>query len=454
MLRISPENEEQMQFLFNLYLTDDEMLNFWKPPVRINETVDVMIYPGFRDNLEQLFKLKSIPYHIKVADFGRYLESKQETAPRRKKPLKEEERRLRDDSTKNLDLFLGEYHSYDNIVQWLKNLEMQFKDIVKVTSIGVTSEGRTIYGVKLGTKHANSAAPVVWIDAGIHAREWAAVHTALYLIKQLIAEYYLNSKIANYLGQLDIYIYPCLNPDGYEYTRLKPNDPSVRLWRKNRGSTKFCKWKDGNQQCCQGVDLNRNFAFHFGEIGSSSSPCSDLYHGKEAFSEPETRQNFLSCRAVRDAVLSLRNRMQAYITLHTYSQLWIYPYSNAFLSYSSDVKDLKAVAAEAVKAIKQLYGTNYHYGTGPEKLNFADAFSGGSSDWAKATGNVKYSYTIELRPSKLSWNGFILDKRELIPTGKETFEGIKVVIDKVIDEVNKQGMTVLPDIKARYDSVI
>ncbi|EJW72518.1 hypothetical protein WUBG_16576, partial [Wuchereria bancrofti] len=66
------------------------------------------------------------------------------------------------------------------------------------------------------------------------------------------------------------------------------------------------------------------------------------------------------------------------------------------------------------------------------------AFSGGSSDWAKQSTNVKYSYTIELRPSKSSMDGFILDRRELIPIGRETYEGIKVVIDKVIMEY-KQG---------------
>lgn len=41
-------------------------------------------------------------------------------------------------------------------------------------------------------------------------------------------------------------------------------------------------------------------------------------------------------------------------------------------------------------------------------------------------------------------NGFILDKRELIPIGRETFEGIKVVIDKVIAE-DKQKRGTLTD---------
>lgn len=30
-------------------------------------------------------------------------------------------------------------------------------------------------------------------------------------------------------------------------------------------------------QCCQGVDLNRNFDWFFGQVGSSSDPCSEIY---------------------------------------------------------------------------------------------------------------------------------------------------------------------------------
>ncbi|MCP9259664.1 Carboxypeptidase B [Dirofilaria immitis] len=239
-----------------------------------------------------------------------------------------------------------------------------------------------------------------------------------------------------YLKILNIYIFPCLNPDGYEYTRTKPYDPSVRLWRKNRRTTNFYQLEYGRKEYCFGVDLNRNFAFHFAEVGSSSSPCSAIYHGRNAFSEPETQ-------AIRDAILSLRKQMKAYMTLHTYSQLWIYPYSNMRHAYSSDINDLvKSCCKKAVESLRKLYGTKYEYGTGPEVIY---AFSGGSSDWVKATANVKYSYTIELRPSKSTSNGFILNKQELIPIGRETYEGIKVVIDKVIMEAMQKHGTIIHD---------
>uniref|UniRef100_A0A1I7VAK1 Peptidase_M14 domain-containing protein n=1 Tax=Loa loa TaxID=7209 RepID=A0A1I7VAK1_LOALO len=220
-----------------------------------------MINPGFINKFDQLLGHKSIPYHIEVNDYAQYLQSKKELVTRRSE-LFGEERRFWDDNIRNSNTFLGDYHSYDQIIYWLKNLEWQHHNIVTVKSIGSTAEKRIIYGVKLGTKDSNSK-PVIWIDAGIHAREWAAVHTALYLIKQLITEYYSNPKIAEYLKRFDIYIYPCLNPDGYEYTRSQPNDPSIRLWRKNRGTRKYYLWENGKKLYCRGVDLNRNFAFHF-----------------------------------------------------------------------------------------------------------------------------------------------------------------------------------------------
>lgn len=65
---------------------------------------------------------------------------------------------------------------------------------------------------------------------------------------------------------------------------------------------------------CEGVDLNRNWDFHWGETGASDNPCHETYAGPKAFSEPETR-------AVADFILDHKERIQAYLTLHAYSQV-------------------------------------------------------------------------------------------------------------------------------------
>uniref|UniRef100_A0A1I7UEX7 ShKT domain-containing protein n=1 Tax=Caenorhabditis tropicalis TaxID=1561998 RepID=A0A1I7UEX7_9PELO len=62
-----------------------------------------------------------------------------------------------------------------------------------------------------------------------------------------------------------------------------------------------------------------------------------------------------------------------------------------------------------------------------------DEASGGSHDWAKGQLKVPYAYLIELRPKNtMMGHGFLLPEREIVPTGLETFESIKVVADELV----------------------
>lgn len=66
------------------------------------------------------------------------------------------------------------------------------------------------------------AKSTVLIDAGLHAREWATVSTALYCINQLVEHFSINNKL---LHHYDFVIVPILNVDGYEFSQTK-----VRSW--------------------------------------------------------------------------------------------------------------------------------------------------------------------------------------------------------------------------------
>ena len=70
---------------------------------------------------------------------------------------------------------------------------------------------------------------------------------------------------------------------------------------------------------CYGTDLNRNYGFHFNDGGSSDFECSDTYHGKSAFSEPENQN-------VRDFLLKNKDHVKYYQSLHSYSQLVLTPW--------------------------------------------------------------------------------------------------------------------------------
>jgi len=105
----------------------------------------------------------------------------------------------------------------------------------------------------------------------------------------------------------DYYVFPSVNPDGYVYTHT-----TDRMWRKTRipgGSS------------CYGTDANRNFDFHWLEIGASTNPCSETYAGPSPFSEIESRllANFLT---------SMSDKFDVYLAFHSYSQLLLFPFGH------------------------------------------------------------------------------------------------------------------------------
>ncbi|CAD5209555.1 unnamed protein product [Bursaphelenchus xylophilus] len=428
-LRVVPRSIPDLHFLENLELNaTDNQINFWTSPTRLGGSVDIMTPEDQVDHISDLFESHGISSQIIIDNVERLI------IEREKKALRPGyEKRLRDEGGEEPLYDFQQYGSYSQITSWMRKLARKYPDILQFISIGKTHEGRSIEGLEIGTKRPNKR--VFWIDGGIHAREWAASHTALHFIHQLVSKYGRDANTTKYLEDLTWVIIPLLNPDGYEFTRSSTN-PNVRLWRKNRSPLHCSHDQWGRKRCCKGVDLNRNFDFHFKETGSSDDPCSEIYQGTEAFSEPEAR-------AVRDAVLSnrYRGRIDGFVTLHTYSQIWIHPYGHRKDSYPGDVQDLYNIGKKATSALNKLYGTKYVVGSGADTLYPA---SGGSEDWAKQYANVKYVYLLELRPDEKNWDGFILDEQQLIPTALETWAGVKVVADAIIQR-DQERITKLPE---------
>uniref|UniRef100_A0A914W045 Peptidase M14 carboxypeptidase A domain-containing protein n=1 Tax=Plectus sambesii TaxID=2011161 RepID=A0A914W045_9BILA len=429
-----PENPEQMSMLSQLHDSADEYdLDFWTAPKRPGEFVDLMVPPNFTGTIRDLMSKYNITFELAIADVEKLtneLEGEETPVPMTaSKPSNVTDsffRRLRNDSpSMSAQYNFNDYGSYTKITQWLTTIQSRHRAFTKVFQIGRTHEGRAIKGIKIGSPVRNTKKRAVWIDGGIHAREWPSVHTAIFFINELVSRYGSDREITRFVNMLNIYIVPCLNPDGYELSRSSIK-PDIRLWRKNR-SKKVCTGKFdrlGKKRCCQGVDLNRNFDFHWGEAGTSSNPCAYNYRGTKAFSEPETR-------AVRDMILSseMRGKTDAFISLHTYSQMWMYPFGHKMKTYPRDVNDLRSVGRQAVLALQSQFGTRFELGTTADILYPA---SGQSADWARQAAGIKYCYTLELRPSQAALNGFILNRNELIPTAKETWAGVKVVINAAL----------------------
>jgi hypothetical protein len=96
---------------------------------------------------------------------------------------------LRDDPESRFDNFglrMGEYYDYTEMTSFMQRIQNAMPTRAQMRTIGWTVEGRPIQGIQFGSP-ADTRRPVAWIDAGIHAREWTAIHAALYFIYYVIS---------------------------------------------------------------------------------------------------------------------------------------------------------------------------------------------------------------------------------------------------------------------------
>lgn len=137
------------------------------------------------------------------------------------------------------------------ITKYLKEQAEKYPNSTQLVSIGQTVEGRPIHLLKVSAaqfqpsrlsalicsqlKFTAEKRPIIWIDAGIHAREHISPATALYTLSRLLqAQQPGNDTDARELLETyHFYVVPVLNPDGYVHTWTKD-----RLWRKNRAQPK------------------------------------------------------------------------------------------------------------------------------------------------------------------------------------------------------------------------
>ena len=90
----------------------------------------------------------------------------------------------------------------------------------------------------------------MWIDSGIHAREWIAPAVGTWMLNELVENYANHPELVD---NLDWYFLPSHNPDGY-----RKSHTDDRMWRKT--TTHY------ENDFCQGTDANRNFDYHWGEM--------------------------------------------------------------------------------------------------------------------------------------------------------------------------------------------
>ncbi len=273
-------------------------------------------------------------------------------------------------------------------------------DLATVFTVGMSLENRPIKGVRI--TGPGSDKPAVLIDGCQHAREWIAVMVPMYVADQLISLYDTDPVVAALVDELEWFIVPIVNPDGYVYS-WGPD----RLWRKNRRN---------NGDGTFGVDLNRNWSYQWGlDSGSSGDSGDETYRGPAPFSEPETQ-------AMRDFYQS-HPQIVSNIDFHSYGQLVLGPWGYTSAEVPPDNNLLQPLGDAMSASILSVHGETYVAGPAGPTLYLA---SGVIFDWAYGDQGV-FSYTIELRPTGSP--GFVLEPQEIIPTAEENFAAVTELAD-------------------------
>uniref|UniRef100_A0A8D0HB70 Carboxypeptidase B2 n=1 Tax=Sphenodon punctatus TaxID=8508 RepID=A0A8D0HB70_SPHPU len=303
--------------------------------------------------------------------------------------------------------YYEQYHSLNEIYSLMEEISARHPDLLQKIYIGSSYEKRPLYVLKLSNRE-KTPKNAIWIDCGIHAREWIAPAFCLWFLGHATQFLERDTVMARLLQHLDFYVMPVMNVDGYEYTWT-----TNRMWRKSRS-------RHGSKDCI-GTDMNRNFDAGWCGRGASPDECREIYCGPYPESEPEVK-------AVANFVKQHRDRIKAYITMHSYSQMVLFPYSYT-RNRSKDHDELLLVAKKVAEAIRTSSRSRYLHGPGAQTIYLAP---GGSDDWAYDLG-IKYSFTFELRDK--GTYGFLLPPNLIKPTCSEALTGVKIIALHVIDNI-------------------
>jgi hypothetical protein len=316
----------------------------------------------------------------------------------------------------------GYYHTFDGLVSDLEIYTTVFSNIAHMDTVGYTFEGRPLLVVKISDNVTidEPDEPELFFMGTHHAREWPSLEITFFIIDSLLTSYGFDDHITDLVNSREIWVMPCVNPDGYVYCHDQGHD-----WRKNR--------RYFPQFVSYGVDLNRNYnGACDGSVmgawgttttyGTSHWPWDGAYCGPFPFSEAELK-------AVRN--LYLTHDFVFSVSYHTYWEavIWPWGYSDSLAVPTDDL--LGDVGAEMASRITRQSGGGTYLGAQSPAIGYTT--TGDTDDWAYGyyhyvRGSNCLPYTVE------ACNEFHPPESALDQVIRENFDGA-IYLCQIADSV-------------------
>jgi murein tripeptide amidase MpaA len=121
-------------------------------------------------------------------------------------------------ATINLPSSVFVHHDYDLMTSFLQDCHAQYPHITQLFSVGQSSQGRDLWVIRI------TASPLVSVPGrpkfkyvgNMHGNEVVGREVLLYLVKYMLDNYKIDTRVTTLIDTTDIYIMPSMNPDGYE----------------------------------------------------------------------------------------------------------------------------------------------------------------------------------------------------------------------------------------------
>ncbi|TNN00261.1 hypothetical protein fugu_011507 [Takifugu bimaculatus] len=357
-LRIIPKNEAQLSFLKSM--EDMPEIDVWRGVTEVGIPVDIRVPAQHLPVVKVHLQSQDIQHSTMIEDLQVLLDEE----------LEGMESAARFADPRNTDSFdYSNYHTLSEIYSFQDMLVAENPSLVSKIVIGQSYQGRALNVLKFSTGGSNR--PAIWIDTGIHSREWVTQASGTWFAKKIVTDYGKDPALTAILNKMDIFLEIVTNPDGFYYTHN--NDPVQVAAPAQRPTV-----------------------------------------------EPELTQES-EVKSIVDFVKAHGN-IKAFISIHSYSQMLLYPYGYTRTPVK-DQAELHSLAKKAITDLASLYGTSYRYGS---IINTIYQASGGTIDWTYNQG-IKYSYTFELRDT--GRYGFILPANQILPTAKETWLALMTIMN-------------------------
>lgn len=149
-------------------------LNVWRSPSTVDRPVDILVPSVSLLPVKSFLKSHGLDYSVTIEDLQALLDNE------------DEEMQHSEGRERSGDFSYGSYHSLEAIYHEMDSIATDFPALASRVKIGETFEKRPMYVLKFSTG-AGKKRPAIWLNAGIHSREWISQATAIWTARKVMS---------------------------------------------------------------------------------------------------------------------------------------------------------------------------------------------------------------------------------------------------------------------------